>query len=1823
MDSAPPRLEDLTKGAGTGFRTGVTNKIAGQTFRRLERVHDFSICAEVHESRSRACGADGAAYPGNGPASAEPWSCGNREIAAGTGRARSSRAFGLAKFRLRAALAVAVSASFLAVFLPGTLAQIPAKAASEMQQRPGLPPQVLRAQRFLAARSWGVAPGIHVGPTSRPMFLSPAAARLQASASAATLNTAAAFSPAAATWQPLGPAAVNTPGFGLVGGRVTALVLDPSDATGNRLYVGTTGGGVWEAQNAAASSISSIIFSPLTDTLDALGGVLGASISIGALTVQPGGTGVILAGTGDPNDALDSYYGAGILRSIDGGATWTLVQTTVDREEALGPRDYNFVGEGFAGFAWSSVNPQVVVAAVSQAFEGTLVSADQPGKSYEGLYYSTDAGASWHLATVMDLNGQDVQSPTQTPAAPDGNAATAVVWNPVRKLFLAAVRYHGYYQSADGVTWTRLSTQPGAGLTTALCPTNPTGVGSIACPIFRGALAVNPQTGDTFAWTTDINNQDQGLWQDQCALSSGACSNPAVTFARQWSTAALEVNSPSGAATIPNGDYNLVLAAVPSQQDTLLLAGANDLWKCSLAAGCVWRNTTNATTCRSAQVGEFQHALTWNASNPLEIFAGNDSGLWRSTDAIGETGAICSATDASHFQNLNGGLGSLLEPESIAQGTQTSYTMLAGLGVNGAAGVKSSVGPTTDWPQVLSGEGGPVDIDPQNPSNWYVNNGVGVSIHACTQASSCTPADFGANPAVSNSDVGGDGYSMTTAAPFLVDPVDDGQLLIGTCRVWRGPANGFGWSASNAISPILDTGAVGSTCNGDATIRSLAALALPGGGEVIYAGMYGALDGGANVPGHIYRATVNNLGTGMPVWQDLTLNPVTNSGIPLNQDGFDISSIYIDPHDATGNTVYFTLEGMNIPLSNRYTIFRSTDGGGHWYEISSNIPKAPANSVVVDPGDANTVYVATDSGVYFTTQISTCSQNGSNCWSAFGTGLPQAPVVALSAAQPGAAQQVLVAATYGRGIWQTPLWVSSPTLTTVSANPVALSFAAQNAGTASSPQPVTLYNTGTTDLAISAIAVVGDFSESDNCRNGVIAAGASCTIQVVFAPTAAGSTTGQLEISANVYGGQFTVDLSGTGLPPAIVSVSPATLDFGYVATGTSSTPLAISISNASSDAVPISNISITAPFQLVSNSCGTSSLAANSTCQIQIGFSPQQSGAVTGTFALSDSYGVQTVSLSGAGGSAATDSLSTASVAFPDTITGQLSPSQVVQLTNSGDAPLTSISATATAGFQIASNNCTTQLIGHASCAIAVAFAPAQPGAQSGTLTVSDALRTQVVTLAGTGLAPPVIGISPSSLTFAQQQTGTSSPPQTVTVTNNGGAAMANVSLQISGTGASSFSVGASTCGATLAAGADCTAQVTFTPSAGGGIAATLTVTSSTLGVNPASIPLNGSAQFASGLSVSPVQLAFPAVNPGQTSAAQTVTITNTAGVSIDSLSLALSPQFVLTQNTCTGSLAAGAQCTAAIAFSPVSSAAATGTLTISSPSAGTLASVALSGSGGIQVAPASITFPATGAGTVSSPATLTVTNLSTTDAQSNLLLVVPAGFQLVSNTCGATLPAQSSCTAGVQFAPAVAGQQTGSLTVTTSTLQAAPVALSGMGFDFTAAVSGSSSQTVAGGQTASYTLSLSSLNGSQGSLSFACGSLPAHALCVFNPATESLVAGAPGNVTVSISTGQATAAAEAPAGPWRALPLLCSLILLPLAGRRRRALLLVALLAVVLCFGASACTSSGGGSSIGGGTGGQGSGSGTTPAGTYSIDLTASSLGVQHTVTVKLIVD
>ncbi len=431
------------------------------------------------------------------------------------------------------------------------------------------------------------------------------------------------------------------------------------------------------------------------------------------------------------------------------------------------------------------------------------------------------------------------------------------------------------------------------------------------------------------------------------------------------------------------------------------------------------------------------------------------------------------------------GLGSLAEVESMSAVGGSPYTMMLGLGANGTAGVKSTSGPTAVWPEILSGEGGPVAIDPTNPSNWYVNNGAGVSIHLCSQAGACTPTDFGLSPVVSSANVGGDGLTMTSPAPFLVDPVDPTQLLIGTCRLWRGPASGIGWTAANAVAPMFDGNQNSSYCNGNALIRSMAAMGLPGGGEVVYVGTYGSLDGGGTAPGHVLSTTMSANGIWSP-WVDLTLNAVANDQLRMNYFGFDISSLFIDPHDSTGNTIYATVEGIPNPRQNVCVVYRSVDGGAHWSNIRSNLTSSAANSLVVDPQDRNTAYLATDAGVYFTRNVASCGNSSSTCWSQFGSGLPAAPVVALSAAPATTTPNVLAAATYGRGVWQIPLAAAGIQLTTATLDPASIDFGDQPQGSASSLQTVTLTNTGGIALGPTAAAIgganAGDFTiASDGC----------------------------------------------------------------------------------------------------------------------------------------------------------------------------------------------------------------------------------------------------------------------------------------------------------------------------------------------------------------------------------------------------------------------------------------------------------------------------------------------------------------------------------------------------------------------------------------------------------------------------------------------------------------------------------------------------------------------------------------------------------------------
>jgi hypothetical protein len=1248
-----------------------------------------------------------------------------------------------------------------------------------------------------------------------------------------------------AAWESVGPASVLTAAYGKVSGRVTAVAIDPADLTGNTVYLGSTGGGVWKSTNAMGP-VASVTFTPLTDTLPVFNADAGAvaipSLSIGALSVQGG---IVLAGTGDPNDAADSYYGSGLLRSADGGLTWTLVQSSARDELNL---THSFVGLGFAGFAWSSTVPGLVVAAVSQSAEGTLVNAGDASNSVMGLYSSSDYGVTWQLATVMD-GSQIVQGPQYALQPQVGNAATSVVWNPVRRRFFAALRFHGYYESTDGANWTRLAAQPGSGLSGAACLS-----GLAACPLFRGVLAVQSTTGDTFALTVDRNTIDQGLWQDVCHASNGACGG-AVSFANRLGGIALDT---SGSSAIFQGDYNLSLAAVAvtaantTPADTLLYVGTVDLYRCSLAAGCALRNTTNAVNgCAApAKVASAQHAIAGMATSGQPIlFLGNDGGLWRSQDGVNQQAAVCSADDATHFDNLNGGLGSLAEVVSFAQHPTDAAQLLVGLGANGSAGTKSYAAGL--WNQLNAGEGGVVGIDSTNPALWYVSTAAGVSVKTCTSGPDCTATDFAGAATIGAAQVSRDASLID--APWLLDPLQPAELIVGTCRIWRGPvAHGDQWSSANAISRMLG-GTAGAACGTvNPAIRSLATggatssatSAQNTGSQVLYAGMAGVLDGGGILGGHVFTTTAGATANATTTWIDTAASPVSDgsaSSDRFNPGGFDISSLTVDAHDVTGKTVYATVMGFAGNGVKAPHLYRSTDGGAHWANISSNLPNAPANSVVVDPNDANTLYVALDTGVYVTTQVANCVLL--TCWSVYGAGLPNSPVVELLIAGGMASGDgrtgELRAGTYGRGIWQIPLLTavssSSPAMTLDSTS---LTFSTQPVGTLSTSQTVTVTNSGNATLNVSQIVTTGDFHTTDTCIGLPLAAGQSCRVSVSFLPSAIGARSGLLTILGNVAGGQVTVSLSGAAVAGAAVVLTPVTVSFAPTAISATSLAQNISISNTGGVLATVGTIAVSGDFILTANTCGTT-LAPSVGCTVAVAFRPVATGVRSGALTVGTNSGTLTAILSGSGTSPATDALSPLALTFSAQQLNTTSVSEKITLTNAGDVALTLIAAQISAGDFAVVNSCGNSLSPHSTCTMSVSFIPKNVGQQSGSLTITDQLRSQTVALNGTGIAPAGVSLSPFfSLAFGPTGVGLSSVAQPVTLTNNGGSSLSIAAATVTG----DFAIvpGSNTCAGTVVVGGTCTMQIAFVPVAGGPRNGTLAVKNSAAG-SPQTITLSG----------------------------------------------------------------------------------------------------------------------------------------------------------------------------------------------------------------------------------------------------------------------------------------------------------------------------------------------------------------------------------------------
>ena len=516
--------------------------------------------------------------------------------------------------------------------------------------------------------------------------------------------------------------------------------------------------------------------------------------------------------------------------------------------------------------------------------------------------------------------------------------------------------------------------------------------------------------------------------------------------------------------------------------------------------------------------------------------------------------------------------------------------------------------------------------------------------------------------------------------------------------------------------------------------------------------------------------------------------------------------------------------------------------------------------------------------------------------------------------------------------------------------PASLAFGSQDVGTASAVQTLTLSNPSSSAVTITSVAASGDFAMLSNCPAS-LPKGTSCTIDVKFAPTAAGPRNGAVSVVADVT---YSAPLSGTGtLPPAPgIGVVPTSLVFANRTLGTTSPVQKVTVTNTGTAPLAISGITTSGDFGSVS-AC-PAVLAVGVSCDISVKFTPLVTGPRTGSLVIvtNAAGSPTTVALSGIGVdiTVGTLDISPTAIDFLTQPVNVASGPAVVTVTNVGTATVHIVDLTLSGDFSLTdppggSTPCGGPLAANASCVFAVVFTPSAAGVREGSMTIhSDGSNPAATVLLGgfgeQGAAQRALRL-PSTLTFAPQPFGTRSDAQAITVTN-ASAGLVSVS-DIVATGDFGLVEDCST----IPAGGSCTLLVTFLPTARGDRSGTLTVRIASES-QPYLVALGGLgvANPVPILSVTPTFVAYGNTFVGSVSDPASIVLTNVGEAELRLDAITAPGDFIL-ESHCGTTLAAGASCGLDVRFFPRMLDSRGGSLEIRSNAAGSPHFVALSGTG------------------------------------------------------------------------------------------------------------------------------------------------------------------------------------------------------------------------------------------------------------------------------------
>jgi hypothetical protein len=745
-------------------------------------------------------------------------------------------------------------------------------------------------------------------------------------------------------------------------------------------------------------------------------------------------------------------------------------------------------------------------------------------------------------------------------------------------------------------------------------------------------------------------------------------------------------------------------------------SGSLDLW--SVCCPLIWHNPTTSSVNQATNLtppGGFGLHPGPGGENSVVRWTAPASGTYRiAGDFIGLDYAYPTTTDVAVLQNNNaaaplfsGNIASYNVPlpfsvdVAVAGGDTIEFTV--GKGVNDYSGDATGLDATISPLLAATVPGAPII-------------GPAIGANSTAQIYFAPPASNGGSPIT--------GYTVTcnpgaVTASSVFSPIDVAGLTNGTpysCSVTA--TNGVGTgpaSASAAVTPSATAGSLecanfssivsGSFSGAGFTNGEFGSFA-PGDLITISASLGTATTGTFRIVGDPSGAVTLGGPAGLPG----VLTYAVTGPLPSGSAGI---GYFIDTADGSGT--------ISASCAADFTVSPLTIAFGDQQVNTQSVAQPVTVTNTGTSVNLNITSVTASGPFMFTNGCAKALAPSTSCT----INVSFAPIV-VSNGQSGTLDVVTDAGTQSVALSGNGIPVAVP-LAVLS--PPTLDFGTVPVGTQSGSQQMLLSNAGTGTLNVNSIGMSAAFSivpgSPSQCAAGSfsLAAGASCTLDVVFIPTQLGPAAGLvLVLSSNA--GTASASLTGVGGSGKTLSINPGALDFGAVIFDTMSAAQTFSVTSTGPNPVIIASVKVTsggAEFPLTHN-CAT--LAPGNSCTGTVKFKPAQVGARTGAITMvSDAEGSpHTIALNGEGlpSPFSVLILSASGLGFGQAVYGSGGSTQEITVTNGAQLPVNISNIYTTGDFHL-SHNCPPVLIAAQSCTIRIGFSPSVPGPRNGVLVIES----------------------------------------------------------------------------------------------------------------------------------------------------------------------------------------------------------------------------------------------------------------------------------------------------------------------------------------------------------------------------------------------------------------------------------------------------------------------------------------------------------------------